>query len=128
MDYTFDTNAFIAFFNSEKGAERVKTMLEEVESGTAKGFASVGSLTELYYIYFREDPALAQVRPQQLLASKLIFVPIDVELALKAGTYKKGGLSVVDSFVAATAVKTNSAVVTDDPGFAKIGVEVLKFR
>jgi predicted nucleic acid-binding protein len=128
MRYTFDTNAFMALFGMEEGAEKVRSMLQEVESGKASGYASVSTLTEIYYIYAASDPSLAQARSEQLLSSKLIFVPVDVELALRAGTYKKGGLSVADAFIAATAHRTNSPVVTDDPGFAKTGIEVLGFR
>ena len=41
-----------------------------------------------------------------------------------AGTIKRPGISVADAIIAASARSVNASVVTNDPHFSKMGVEV----
>ncbi|RLF89771.1 type II toxin-antitoxin system VapC family toxin, partial [Thermococci archaeon] len=86
MKYLFDTKALIAFFNNEDGAEFVEKLLKEVDEGRAEGFISSITLTEIYYLYLRRTgEEVARKRVEQIRLSNLKVVPIDEEVALKAG-------------------------------------------
>ncbi|WP_366513140.1 PIN domain-containing protein [Methanoregula sp.] len=45
-------------------------------------------------------------------------------MAINAGTIKRPGISVADAIIAASALSVNASVVTNDPHFSDMGVEV----
>ena len=129
MKYLFDTKAVIAFFNNEDGAEFVEKLLKEVDEGKAEGFISSITLTEIYYLYLRRaGEEVARKRVEQIRLSNLKVVPIDEEVALKAGEYKVKAIPIADALIVASAYSVGAKVVTDDKHFEGLDVEVVKFR
>jgi predicted nucleic acid-binding protein len=121
----FDTHAFLAFFNRDDGSETIRKHLDAIQIGNAEGFVATITLTELAYIYTRKaDAASARVRVMQIQHSKLTLIPLTAEIAVDAGTIKRPGISVADAIIAASARSVGASVVTNDPHFSEIGVEV----
>jgi predicted nucleic acid-binding protein len=130
MSYTFDTKALMAFFNGEAGAEKVEAFLKEVDSGATEGFVSSVTLTEIYYLYFKRLGArVAEERVREVRYSNLKTVDIGAEIALNAGKYKaEKKIPVADALIAASALATNSKVITADEHFEGLEIEVVRFR
>jgi len=129
MKYLFDTEALIAFFNNEDGAEFVEKLLREVDEGRAEGFISSITLTEIYYLYARRAGVdVARKRVEQIRLSNLKVIAIDEEVALKAGEYKVKKIPIADALIAASAHSIGAKVVTDDKHFEELDVEVVRFR
>ena len=121
----FDTHAFLAFFNREEGSQTIKNFFDAVESGEAEGFVATITLTELAYIYARKtDGATARLRVMQVQGSHLNSIPLTPEIALDAGIMKRPGISIADAIIAASAISVDASVVTNDPHFSEMGVEV----
>lgn len=121
----FDTHAFLAFFNREAGSETIKKYFDAVQSGDAQGFVATITLTELAYIYTRNAGAdSARLRVMQIRGSNLDIIPLTPEIAVEAGLIKRPGISVADAIIAASARSVGAAVVTNDPHFSDMGVEV----
>jgi len=129
MKYLLDTKALIAFFNNEDGADKVAAILEEIDENKAEGFISAITVTELYYLYSRlVGGRVAKERIEQLKLSNLKIIPINEEIAMKAGEYKIKAIPIADALIAASAHFIDAHVVTDDEHFEKVGVRVLRFR
>jgi predicted nucleic acid-binding protein len=121
----FDTHAFLAFFNREAGTETIKKHFDAVQTGETEGFVATITLTELVYIYTRKtDAATARLRVMQVQGSKLCLVPLSAEIAVEAGILKRQGISIADTIIAASARAAGAAVVTNDPHFPEMGIEV----
>jgi predicted nucleic acid-binding protein len=121
----FDTHAFLAFFNRETGSETIKKYFDAVQAGDDEGFIATITLTELAYIYSRKtDAATARLRVMQVQGSKLQLIPLSAEIAVEAGMLKRPGISVADAIIAASARAAGAAVVTNDPHFSEMGIEV----
>lgn len=121
----FDTHAFLAFFSRENGSETIKKFFDAVETGETKGFIATITLTEIAYIYARKiDAATARLRVMHIQSSHLQSIPLTPEIAVEAGTMKRPGISVADAIIAASALSVGASVVTNDPHFSEMGVEV----
>ncbi|PKL64761.1 MAG: hypothetical protein CVV32_06675 [Methanomicrobiales archaeon HGW-Methanomicrobiales-3] len=121
----FDTHAFLAFFNREAGSETIKNNFDAVLSGDTEGFVATITLTELAYIYTRNAGAdVARLRVMQIRGSSLNIIPLVPEIAIEAGLLKQPGISIADAIIAASARSVGAAVVTNDPHFSAMGVEV----
>jgi len=129
MNYLLDTKALIAFFNNEDGADKVEMILKEIDENRADGFISAITITELYYLYSRRiGERVAKERIEQLRRSNLQVVPINEDIAMKAGEYKIQAIPIADALIAASAYLIDAPVVTDDEHFEKVNVQVLRFR
>jgi predicted nucleic acid-binding protein len=127
--YLLDTQALLAFFNNEDGADKVEAILREIDENKVEGFVSAITLTELYYFYSRRiGERLAKERIEQLKLSNLRIVPITEEIAVLAGEYKLRGIPIADALIAASAQLVAAPVVTADEHFEKLNVSVLRFR
>jgi predicted nucleic acid-binding protein len=121
----FDTHAFLAFFSREEGSETIKKYFDAVQSGEAEGFVATITLTGLAYIYARKtDAATARLRVMQVQGSKLQLIALTPQIAVEAGMLKRPGISVADAIIAASARSAGAAVVTNDPRFAEMGVQI----
>jgi predicted nucleic acid-binding protein len=121
----FDTHAFLTFFNREPGSETIKKYFDAVQAGEAEGFVATITLAELAYIYARKtDASTARLRVMQIQGSKLRLIPLSAEIACEAGMIKRPGISVADAIIAASARSAGAEVVTNDPHFTEMGVEV----
>jgi predicted nucleic acid-binding protein len=124
----FDTHAFLAFFNREEGSEIIRNYMDAIQNGDAQGFVATITLTELAYIYSRKmDEASGTLRVMQILHSKLNVIPLSAEIAIKAGTLKRPGISVADAIIAASALSVDALVITNDSHFSEMGIEVIRY-
>jgi len=124
----FDTHAFLAFFNREEGSETIKKMFDAIQGGEADGYVATITLTELAYIYVRKtDAATARLRVTQIQGSKLVLIPLTPDIAAEAGMLKQPGISVADAIIAASARSAGANVVTNDPHFSAMGLDVSRF-
>ena len=124
----FDTHAFLAFFNREDGSETIRNHMDAIQNGDAKGFVATITLTELAYIYSRKlDEASGTLRVMQIQHSKMNLIPLSAEIAIRAGTLKRSGISIADAIIAASALSVDASVVTNNPHFSEMGVEVTRY-
>ena len=129
--YTFDSEAILAFYFYEKGAEVVRDLLERVQSGEAEGCINVINLTEIYYILSRVSPEVAEEKEKNLRLYDLRVVPVeDNGLWLEAAQVKaEHSLSLADAFAVATAKTFKSKlVIGSDREFKELNIELLRIR
>ena len=124
----FDTHAFLAYFNKERGSETIKYLMDAIQSEESQGFVATISLTELAYIYSRRaDKASASLRVSQIQHSKLNIIPLTAEIAIHAGISAQKGISVAAAIIAASALSVNASVVTNDPHFSAMDIPVVHY-
>ena len=129
--YTFDSEAILAFYLDEKGAEIVENCLERVQSGEAEGYINIINLTEIYYILSRVSPELAEETEKKLRLLGLKVVPVEDDgLWREAARVKaKHSLSLADAFAVATAETCKSKlVVGSDKEFMELNIQLLRIR
>ena len=129
--YTFDSEAILAFYLDEKGAEIVENCLERVQSGEAEGYINIINLTEIYYILSRVSPELAEETEKKLRLLGLKVVPVEDDgLWREAARVKaKHSLSLADAFAVATAETYKSKlVVGSDEEFMELNIQLLRIR
>lgn len=125
----FDTHAFLAFFNRQEGSETIKMYMDAIQNGDTQGFVATITLTELAYIYSRKmDEASGTLRVMQILHSRLNVIPLNAEIAIRAGTLKRPGISVADAIIAASALSVEASVVTNDLHFSEMGIDVVGYH
>jgi predicted nucleic acid-binding protein len=128
---TFDSEAILAFFLGEAGAELVRDNLEKVQKKEIEGYINILNLTEIYYILSRVSPKLAEEKQRNLRLFGLKIVPInDNGLWREAAKIKcNHSMSLADAFAVATAdtLKTK-LVVGSDKEFNNLNVELLKIH
>ena len=129
--YTFDSEAIIAFYLDEEGAELVEDLLKQVQRGVAEGYVNVINLTEIYYILSRVNPELAEETERKLRLLGLEIVAVeDYGLWREAAKIKaKHALSLADAFAVATAkVFKTKLVAGSDREFNKQNVQLIRIR
>jgi ribonuclease VapC len=114
-----DTYALIAFFEDEAGADFVRNLLLEAESGSLQLAMCLVNLGELWYTIARAvSPAQADALLQDIQGMSIEIVDADWELTYQAAIFKsKGGLSYDDCYTAALGKLRQAEVVTGDPEF-----------
>jgi len=128
---TFDSEAILAFFLGEAGAELVRDNLEKVQKGEIEGYINILNLTEIYYILSRVSPKIAEEKQRNLRLFGLKIVPInDNGLWREAAKIKcDHAMSIADAFAVATAQNLKTKlVVGSDKEFNNLNVELLKIR
>ena len=129
--FTFDSEAILAFYLDEEGAEIVGDCLEKVQSGAAEGCINVINLTEIYYILNRVSPELAEEKQRNLRLYGLKVVPVEDDgLWREAAKVKaKRPLSLADAFAVATAEAFKSKLVVGrDREFRELNIQFLRIR
>jgi len=128
---TFDSEAILAFFLGEAGAELVRDSLEKVQKGEIDGYINILNLTEIYYILSRVSPKLAEEKQRNLRLYGLKIVPInDNGLWREAAKIKcDHSMSLADAFAVATAqtLKT-TLIVGSDKEFNNLNILLLRIR
>ena len=121
-----DTYALIAFFEDEPGADFVRSLLLEAESGSVKLAMCAVNLGELWYIVARTvSPAQASNIVEEIQGMSIEIVDADWKLTQQAAILKsKGGLSYADCYTAALGMLRRAEIVTGDPEFKKLKGEV----
>ncbi len=128
---TFDSEAILAFFLGEAGAELVRDNLEKVQKREIEGYINILNLTEIYYILSRVSPKLAEEKQRNLRLYGLKIVPInDNGLWREAAKIKcDHSMSLADAFAVATAetLKTK-LIVGSDKEFNNLNIQLLRIR
>jgi predicted nucleic acid-binding protein len=128
---TFDSEAILAFFLGEVGAELVRDNLEKVQKREIEGYINILNLTEIHYILSRVSPKLAEEKQRNLRLYGLKIVPInDNGLWHEAARIKcDHAMSIADAFAVATAqtLKTK-LVVGNDKEFNNLNIQLLRIR
>ena len=128
---TFDSEAILAFFLGEAGAEIVRDNLEKVQKKEIEGYINILNLTEIYYILSRVSPQLAEEKQRNLRLYGLKVVSIaDNGLWREAAKIKcDHALSIADAFAVATAQNLKTKlIVGSDKEFNNLNVELLRIR
>ena len=64
----------------------------------------------------------------QIQHSKMHIIPLTTEIAVEAGMMKLPGISLADAVIAASARAAGASVVTNDPHFSRMGIEITGTR
>lgn len=122
----FDTYALVAFFENEPGANFVRELILEAESGKVNLAMSVVNLGEFWYSIARKvSQKQADECVEEIRRMSIEIVNADWQLAHQAAIYKsRGGISYADCFAAALAKLRQAELVTADPEFGKVKDEI----
>jgi len=128
---TFNSEAILAFFLGESGAELVSGNLEKVQKGEIEGYINIINLTEIYYILSRVSPKLAEEKQRNLRLYGLKIVPIN-DNGLWRGAAKikcDHSMSLADAFAVATAENLKTKlIVGSDKEFKNLNIQLLRIR
>lgn len=131
MKKVVDTEALLAFYLDEPGAQKVEEILKGTIEGRVKCFLNVVNLCEFYYILARKSGKLAEEKESNLRSYGVKIVPVsDGSLWREAARIKAShSLSLADAFAAATARLMKADLVTGtDREFSGIGLNIQKIR
>jgi predicted nucleic acid-binding protein len=120
--YALDTSALLALRDNEAGAERVHRLIDAARKHRAMVYVSFMTRMELLYrIAASEGDEAAAAALRLLDALPLHWVSCEPPILVEAARLKKrGGLSVADAWIAASAVARNAVLVHKDPEFAAL--------
>lgn len=124
--HVLDSWAVIAFFEDQRGGERVaKLFMESRDTGTPL-LMSVVNAGEVWYSLARGySEAVADAKIAELLSLGVEVVEADWETTRQAAVYKaKGNIAYADCFAAALARQRKAALVTGDAEFKQVEREV----
>ncbi len=120
--YVLDSWAVIAYFNREKGGNKVRDKLLEAREGKIMVYMHKINLGEVYYIFCRrKGETEAEKWIGWFRKCPVLFVELEDEILFRAGKIKAVyPISYADSFAVATAIKYESRVLTGDKEFKKV--------
>lgn len=118
----FDSNAVLKFYQDEKGADEVETLLISSRQGVLKAFMSEINLGEVYYMSIRRlGLASAKEYLEQFFELSIQVVPPSSDIILSASEIKaEYAISYADCFAVATALKVKASIISGDPEFRKV--------
>ncbi len=119
--FVLDTSALLAFRSDEPGADRVESLLLRAKRSQQRLLVSFMTRLELLYRVWREEGEEAARGAIRLVDSFAIeWISCEPAILETAAQLKaRGGLSVADSWIAATAVVCGGILVHKDPEFAR---------
>ncbi len=118
-----DSFALVAYLNKERGYQRVRDVMSEVEKSGNKVLMNEINIGDVYYILFRKRGA---EKADYFLDTILEALPISTisnsfDHVIEAARIKaEYSLSYADCFIAAMARRQNGIILTGDPEFKKI--------
>ena len=120
--YVLDTSALLALRDDESGAARVHRVIDAARKRRAVVYVSFMSRMELLYrIAASEDDQAAAAALRLLDALPLQWVTCEPAILTQSARIKqRGGLSVADAWVAATAVVRQAILIHKDAEFAAL--------
>ena len=121
-EFLFDSFALLAFFQNEKGAEKVLKFLKETKNNRIEPLISVINLGEILYMTKKRfgDAKKIEIlgRIHQLSFN---IIPVTNDLVFEAAEIKADyPISYADSFAVACAIDQSAEIVTGDPDFKKV--------
>jgi ribonuclease VapC len=120
--FVLDTSALLALHGDEPGADRVESLVSKAKTNACLLLLSFMSRMEILYLLWREEGEEAARHALRLIDSfEVEWISCDQEILEMASRLKvKGGLSVADSWIAATAIVRHGTLVHKDPEFSKL--------
>jgi predicted nucleic acid-binding protein len=117
-----DTSALLALRGNEDGADGVERILSSAKRGRGRVIVSFMTRMELLYLIRREEGGESAHEALRLIDTFPIeWVGCDPEILDTAATLKaRGGLSVADSWIAATAVVYSAKLLHRDPEYRRL--------
>ena|SRR5688572_12194383 len=127
--FVLDTSALLALRGDEAGANRIETLLSRARDNKCRLLISFMSRMEVLYLIWREEGEQPAREALRLIDSfRVEWVSCEPRILEIASRLKgKGGLSIADSWIAATAVDRDATLVHKDPEFAKFGEVAQEF-
>ncbi len=130
--YLLDTSAVLAFYQGEPGSEVVRRLFESRDRGEATIYVSFMTIFELAYIAKSragEAHSLSFIVEVRNLEMDEVW-PDEALMWSAADIKARGGLSVADAFVAASAIAEDAVLVHKDhelardiPGLVSISID-----
>jgi predicted nucleic acid-binding protein len=119
--FVLDTSALLALRSDEPGADRVESLLSKSKSNACILLISFMSRMELLYLVWREEGEETAREALRLVDSfEIEWVSCETKILDLASRLKaKGGLSVADGWIGATAIAREATLVHKDPEFTK---------
>jgi predicted nucleic acid-binding protein len=119
--FVLDTSALLALRGDERGADRVEKLLQQATGKQCRLLVSFMTRMEILYLVWRDEGEQAARDALRLIDSfTLEWVGCEPGiLELSAQVKSKGGLSVADSWIAATAIFHEATLIHKDPEFQK---------
>ncbi len=119
--FVLDTSALLALRSDEGGADRVESLLLRAKRSRYRLLVSFMTRMELFYRIWREEGEEAARDAIRLVDSFAIeWVSCEPAILDSAAQLKaRGGLSVADSWIGATALVHGAMLVHKDPEFAR---------
>ena len=120
--FVLDTSALLALRGDESGADRVQALLAQSKRKQCRVLVSFMTRMEILYCVGREEGEEAGREALRLIDSFSIeWISCESVILEKASRIKSaGGLSVADSWIAATASVFGSTLVHKDPEFESL--------
>ncbi|HYA31440.1 MAG TPA: type II toxin-antitoxin system VapC family toxin [Thermodesulfovibrionales bacterium] len=118
-----DSHALLTYFEDERGAEKVQSLLEQAEKGKVAIFMSIVNWGEVYYS-LRRTKGAERAEESLLVIEQLpiSFVEVDKDVMYKVAQLKAHHpIALGDCFAAALAVEHRCPVMTGDREFEKLG-------
>ncbi|HEX6846840.1 MAG TPA: type II toxin-antitoxin system VapC family toxin [Chitinophagaceae bacterium] len=117
--FVLDSDALLAFFRDETGADEVEKFLNEAAADKHELYVTVVNAGEVYYMSSRKDGnAKANQVWDAMKKFPLHFVEADMGLSLAAAKIKANHkLSFADAFAAALTIQKKATLVTGDTEF-----------
>jgi predicted nucleic acid-binding protein len=115
--YLLDTSALLTLRDDEPGADIVADLLYLAQRGDAICLASFMTQMELLYRIWRDEgEAAGRLALEQCLAMPIVWVQAEQPLLEKAAEIKATHrVSVIDAWIAATAILRGATLVHKDP-------------
>jgi predicted nucleic acid-binding protein len=120
--YVLDTSALLALRDNEPGAERVHRVIDAARRHRAMVYVSFMTRMELLYRIAAsegEDAAAEAIRLLDALPLQWVSCEPAI-LAESARIKQRGGLSVADAWIAASAIVRRAVLVHKDPEFTAL--------
>lgn len=116
-----DAQPLVAFIRGETGWERIGRTIKEALSGTRTLRLTAVNAGEVTYAVERHLGAVSGHRALVAVQAWTEIVPVDLELATRAGWLKlRGAISYADCFAAALAHRDGIPLITGDLEFARV--------
>jgi len=121
-----DSCALLAFYQKEKGADKIKKFLQQASQGKREIYLNLVNLGEIYYRLYRTiGETIAEEKWLEIKNLPLKIIEPSEKLIQEAARFKgKYPIAYADCFAAATAKLFQSSLVTCDPEFKKLKKEI----